>query len=69
MGLETFQRNEVLRFLPKQEFVMKKVIALLAALAFTAPLAANAQTFLTPHDQLVQKVQSTYHTNFENAGK
>jgi len=48
---------------------MKKIVALVAALAFTAPLAANAQTFLTPHDQLVQKIQSTYHTNFENAGK
>jgi hypothetical protein len=48
---------------------MKKVFALLTALAFTAPLAAQAQTFLTPHDQLVQKVQSAYHTNFENAGK
>jgi hypothetical protein len=63
------QRNEVLRVSTKQEFVMKKIFALLTALAFTAPLAANAQTFLTPHDQLVQKVQSTYHTNFENAGK
>ncbi len=63
------QRNEVLRFSFKQEFVMKKVFALLAALAFTAPLAANAQTFVTPHDQLVQKIQSTYHTHFENAGK
>jgi hypothetical protein len=48
---------------------MKKVFALLAALALTAPLAANAQTFVTPHDQLVQKIQSTYHTHFENAGK
>jgi len=48
---------------------MKKVFALLTALAFTAPLAAQAQTFLTPHDQLVQKVQSTYHTSFDNAGK
>jgi hypothetical protein len=48
---------------------MKKVFALLTALAFTAPLAAQAQTFLTPHADLVQKVQSTYHTNFETTGK
>jgi hypothetical protein len=53
----------------KQEFVMKKVFALITALAFTAPIAAQAQTFLTPHNDLVQKVQSTYHTNFENTGK
>ncbi len=48
---------------------MKKVFALITALAFTAPIAAQAQTFLTPHNDLVQKVQSTYHTNFDNTGK
>jgi hypothetical protein len=48
---------------------MKKIIALVTALAFTAPLAADAASFLTPHDQLVQEVQATYHTSFPNTGK
>jgi hypothetical protein len=48
---------------------MKKVFALLTALAFTAPLAAQAQSILTPHDQLVQKVQATYHTDFGASAK
>jgi hypothetical protein len=48
---------------------MKKVFALLTALALTAPIAAQAQTFLTPHADLVQKVQSTYHTNFDSSSK
>jgi hypothetical protein len=48
---------------------MKKVFALLTALAFTAPLAAQAQNLLTPHDQLVQKVQTTYHTDFGTPAK
>jgi hypothetical protein len=45
-----------------------KTLALILALAFAAPLAANAATFLTPHDQLVQKLQSTYHTSFPRNG-
>jgi hypothetical protein len=48
---------------------MKKIIALATALAFAAPLAASAASLLTPHDQLVQKVESTYHTSFPNTGK
>jgi hypothetical protein len=45
-----------------------KTIAFVLALAFAAPLAAHAQTSLTPHEQLVQKVQSTYHTSFPANG-
>lgn len=48
---------------------MKNVIVLLTALAFAAPLAAHAQTVLTPHEQLVQKVQAAYHTNFGGSAK
>lgn len=48
---------------------MKKIFALAAALALTAPLVANAATFLTPHDQLVQQIQATYHTSFQKTGK
>jgi hypothetical protein len=58
------QRSILLRFF--KEFSLMKTIALVLALAFAAPLAANAATVLSPHDQLVQKIQSTYHTNFQN---
>jgi hypothetical protein len=51
-----------------KEFGPMKKIALFVALAFAAPLAANAATVLTPHDQLVQKIQNTYHTSFPNNG-
>jgi hypothetical protein len=52
---------------PLRNFLMK-TLAFVMALAFAAPLAAQAQTYLTPHQQLVQKVQSTYHTSFPNNG-
>jgi hypothetical protein len=56
----------MLRF--SKEFTMK-TIALILALAFAAPLAAHAQsTALTSQQQLDQKIQSTYHTSFPNAG-
>ncbi len=42
---------------------MTKIIALLTALAFAAPLAAAAQT-APQTSPTAQKVQSTYHTNF-----
>jgi hypothetical protein len=45
-----------------------KSLALILAFAFAAPLAASAATSLTPHDQLVQKIQSTYHTSFPRNG-
>jgi hypothetical protein len=64
-----FQRNKVLRSSQTGVRHMKKIFALAAALALTAPLAANAATFLTPHDQLVQQIQATYHTSFQNTGK
>lgn len=48
---------------------MKNVFVLLTALAFAVPLAAHARTSLTPHEQLVQKVQATYHTNFSGSAK
>jgi len=64
-----FQRNEVLRISKTGVRFMKKIIALATALAFTAPLAASAASFLTPHAELVQDMQSTYHTSFPNSGK
>jgi hypothetical protein len=39
---------------------MKTILALVTALAFTAPLAATAATQST-----AQKVQQTYHLNFQ----
>jgi hypothetical protein len=47
-----------------------KTIALVLALAFAAPLAAHAQTQPSnaQHDQLVQKIQNTYHTSFPASG-
>jgi len=51
---------------------MMKTMALVLTLAFAAALAAppraQAATFLTPHDQLLQKLQSTYHTSFPAKG-
>jgi hypothetical protein len=43
---------------------MKKIIALVTALAFSAPLAAIAASPSTAQSQLVQKIESTYHTSF-----
>lgn len=43
---------------------MKKVIALVTVLAFNAPLAAIAASPSTAQNQLVQKIESTYHTSF-----
>jgi hypothetical protein len=43
---------------------MKKVIALLTVLAFTAPLAAQAATPANTNTNLIQKIESTYHTSF-----
>jgi hypothetical protein len=40
-----------------------KTIAFLVALAFAAPLAANAAP------SVAQKVQQTYHTNFPGVGQ
>lgn len=45
---------------------LKQVAVTLALMASFAPLAANAASFLTPHDQLVQKLANTYHTHFRN---
>lgn len=45
-----------------------KFLALILTLAFAAPLAAHAATGPTPHQQLVQKLQSTYHTSFPRSG-
>jgi hypothetical protein len=62
------QRSIPLRFL--KEFRLMKTIALVLALAFAAPLAAHAQTQPSnaQHDQLVQKIQNTYHTSFPASG-
>ncbi len=43
---------------------MKKLIALLTVLAFTAPLATQAATPANANTSLIQKVESTYHTSF-----
>jgi hypothetical protein len=43
---------------------MKTIIALLTALSFAAPIAASAATMQNQNNQLVQKIESTYHTSF-----
>jgi len=44
---------------------MKTIIALVTALSFAAPLAAQAAApQQTQNSQLVQKIESTYHTSF-----
>jgi hypothetical protein len=51
---------------------MTKTIALLTLLAFAAPIAASAEVPAAPassHNQLVQVLEQTYHTNFANTGK
>jgi hypothetical protein len=45
---------------------LKKLVVALSLMASFAPLAANAGSFFTPHAQLVQKVENTYHTHFRN---
>lgn len=67
MNYVLLQRSILLRF--SKEFLIMKTIAFVLALAFAAPLAANAATTQTPYQQLVQKVQSTYHTSFTNNGQ
>jgi hypothetical protein len=42
---------------------MKKFVALLTVLAFTAPLAAQAAP-ANANTNLIQKIESTYHTSF-----
>jgi hypothetical protein len=44
---------------------MKKILALVAALAVAAPLLATAQP-VPENDGTAQKVQQTYHTQFQN---
>jgi hypothetical protein len=45
---------------------MKTIIALVTALSFAAPIAASAATVQgqNQNSQLVQKIESTYHTSF-----
>jgi len=43
---------------------MKTIIALVTALSFAAPIAASAATVQDQNSQLVQKLESTYHTSF-----
>jgi len=43
---------------------MKTIIALVTALSFAAPIAASAATMQNQNNQLVQKIESTYHTSF-----
>jgi hypothetical protein len=45
---------------------LKKLAVALTLVFSFAPLAANASSFFTPHAQLVQKVEKTYHTHFRN---
>lgn len=44
---------------------MTRTIALLAALGALAPMTANAATFLNSHDQLVNKINNAYGTQFK----
>jgi len=44
-----------------------KTLALVLALAFAAPLAANAAPSNASNQTVAQKVQNTYHTSFPNA--
>jgi hypothetical protein len=60
------QRSILLRFF--KELVFMKTLALVLALAFAAPLAAQAATSNGSDQTVAQKVQSTYHTNFSNSG-
>jgi hypothetical protein len=43
---------------------MKTIIALVTALSFAAPIAASAAAVQSQNGQLVQKIESTYHTSF-----
>ena len=44
-----------------------KTLALVLALAFAAPLVAQAAPANTADQTVAQKVQNTYHTTFANA--
>jgi hypothetical protein len=44
---------------------LTRTIALIAALGAIAPVAANAATFGNTHDQLVQKINNAYGTQFK----
>ncbi|HEX7388475.1 MAG TPA: hypothetical protein VF286_00095 [Acidiphilium sp.] len=41
-----------------------RALALFAGLGVIAPVAANAATFLTPHEKLVQEINQAYGTRF-----
>ncbi|OYV64208.1 MAG: hypothetical protein B7Z59_14050 [Acidiphilium sp. 37-67-22] len=44
---------------------LTRTIALIAALGAIAPAAANAANFGNTHDQLVQKINNAYGTQFK----
>ena len=46
---------------------LTRAIALIAALGAFAPVAANAATFGNTHDQLVQKINNAYGTQFKTS--
>lgn len=44
---------------------MTRTLALVAALGALAPMTANAASFFNSHDQLVQKINNAYGTQFK----